>query len=122
MPPSNENIFFMRGFVPDQYSDWSCTNPVLQSSLIKTTDPVLQSSLIKTVANGRFFHQNPGLRDVYGLGPDSTSSSDVPQVKVEPHGGEEVQMIAIIKDRQKKDNHNMSTCVSVTTSSFNEYN
>lgn len=46
---------------------------------------------------------------MFGLGPDSTSGSDLPQVKVEPHGEQpEVQMIAIIKDRQKKDNHNMS--------------
>ena len=49
-----------------------------------------------------------GMRDVYGLGPDSTSGSDLSQVKIEPNGGDEVQMIAIIKDRQKKDNHNMS--------------
>ncbi|KAF2358996.1 Myc-type basic helix-loop-helix (bHLH) domain [Trinorchestia longiramus] len=46
--------------------------------------------------------------DVLSLGPDSTSGGDLPRVKLEePQVESEAQMIAIIKDRQKKDSHNM---------------
>ncbi|XP_018018547.1 probable serine/threonine-protein kinase DDB_G0282963 isoform X2 [Hyalella azteca] len=81
-----------------------------QSETGKKVDEVIEEILSLEESQGirhvdsASYHNN----DVLGLGPDSTSGSDLTRVKLEePHVESEGQMIAIIKERQKKDNHNM---------------
>ncbi|XP_047737018.1 myb-like protein Z isoform X4 [Hyalella azteca] len=84
--------------------------PASYTSDVSEVDEVIEEILSLEESQGirhvdsASYHNN----DVLGLGPDSTSGSDLTRVKLEePHVESEGQMIAIIKERQKKDNHNM---------------
>jgi hypothetical protein len=47
--------------------------------------------------------------DVFGASSSSSCPLDLPQIKVESaQSNENIEVHAIIRDRQKKDNHNMS--------------
>ncbi|RXG71866.1 Transcription factor E3 [Armadillidium vulgare] len=56
-----------------------------------------------------------GLRAFMGLKSSSSCPPDVPKVKTEPQSNADPQVVAIMKDRQKKDNHNMSITKTTAT-------
>ena len=62
-----------------------------------------------------------GLNGVVGNKMSASCPPDVPKVKSEPPTGSDPQVVALIdKDRQKKDNHNMSKSL-INLYSLNEF-